>query len=156
MAWGSSFIWPATPDVKPLDIAKLHKEAEQEVLEVTGLNSLGWDLGNGADKTVVVEIDKDKVSVVELYSSSNERFFANNYQGTFAPVKEYNNKVPTHDPYTNPNAHIYYECECGQILDPGTKRFAELNNCASNAGWKIRFSDTGYIPYCVDCGEGVE
>lgn len=66
-----------------------------------------------------------------------------------------NNKVPTHDPYTNPNAQLYYSCGCGAILDPGTKRFAELNNCASNAGWKIRFSDKGYTPYCVDCGIGV-
>lgn len=67
-----------------------------------------------------------------------------------------NNKVPTHDPYANPNAQLYYSCSCGAIFDPGTKRFAELNNAASNAGWKIRFSDTGYVPYCVDCGKGVE
>lgn len=75
-----------------------------------------------------------------------------------APIvtKEYNNKVPTHDPYTNPNAHIYYECACGAILDPGTKSFAALNGHASKTGWKIRFRETGYVPYCVKCGEGVE
>lgn len=54
------------------------------------------------------------------------------------------------------DAHIYYECSCGAILDPGTKRFAELNNRASEAGWKIRFGETGYTPYCVKCGEKVE
>lgn len=66
------------------------------------------------------------------------------------------NRKPTHDPYTNPNAHIYYECSCGAILDPQTKSFAALNNHASDKGWKIRFTDKGYVPYCVKCGEGVE
>ena len=68
----------------------------------------------------------------------------------------YSNIKPTHDPYTNPNAHIYYECACGAILDPKTKSFAALNNCASEKGWKIRFGSDGYMPYCVKCGEGVE
>jgi hypothetical protein len=72
-----------------------------------------------------------------------------------------NNKVrtnakPTHDPYTNPNCYLYYECGCGAILDPHTKRFAELNNHASEKGWKIRFGEYAYVPYCVKCGEGVE
>lgn len=75
---------------------------------------------------------------------------------TIELVKELDNKVPTHDPYINPNAQIYYSCGCGAILDPGTKSFAELNNVASKAGWKIRFSDSGYMPYCVSCGEGVD
>jgi len=70
--------------------------------------------------------------------------------------KIYNNFQPTHDPYTNPNAHIYYECKCGAILDPKTKSFAALNNYASEKGWKIRFGEHGYTPYCVKCGEGVE
>lgn len=73
-----------------------------------------------------------------------------------AEMKEYLNKVPTHDPYTNPDATIYYECGCGAILDPNTKSFAALNNHASEKGWKIRFSEKGYTPYCVKCGEGVE
>ena len=68
----------------------------------------------------------------------------------------FKNKHPTHDPYTNPNSIIYYECACGAILDPQTKSFAQLNNCASDKGWKIRFTDKGYVPYCVKCGEGVE
>jgi len=72
------------------------------------------------------------------------------------PEEIYNNVSPTHDPYTNPNAHIYYECACGARLDPQTKSFAALNNHASEAGWKIRFTDKGYVPYCVKCGEGVE
>lgn len=70
--------------------------------------------------------------------------------------KVYNNKVPTHDPYTNPDAHIYYQCACGSILDPGTKSFAALNNAASDKGWKVRWGSEGYTPYCVKCGEGIE
>lgn len=72
--------------------------------------------------------------------------------------KVYNNLSPTHDPYTNPNSHIYYQCKCGDILDPGTKSFAALNNCASEKGWKVRWSKDGqgYEPFCVECGEGVE
>ena len=66
------------------------------------------------------------------------------------------NNKPTHDPYTNPNSHIYYECSCGAILDPGTKSFAQLNNHASEAGWKIRWGADSYVPYCVKCGEEVE
>jgi hypothetical protein len=68
----------------------------------------------------------------------------------------YDNVKPTHDPYVNPNAHIYYECGCGAILDPGTKRFAALNNCASEAGWKVRWGEHSYVPYCNECGKGVE
>lgn len=74
--------------------------------------------------------------------------------------KEFQNKFkntqPTHDPYTNPNSHIYYECGCGAILDPGTNSFASLNNHASEAGWKVRWGADSYVPYCVKCGEGVE
>ena len=66
------------------------------------------------------------------------------------------NLKPTHDPYTNPNAHIYYECKCGAILDPQTKSFAALNNYASEKGWKVRFGHDAYQPYCVKCGKDVE
>jgi len=68
------------------------------------------------------------------------------------------NKVPTHNPYTNPNVHIYYSCDCGNILDPGTKRFAELNNAAMDAGWKIRWGHEYYEPFCPKCVElkGIE
>ena len=74
----------------------------------------------------------------------------------YATVINRNNLKPTHDPYTNPDANIYYECGCGAILDPGTKSFAALNNHASKSGWKIRFGESGYTPYCVKCGENVE
>ncbi len=72
--------------------------------------------------------------------------------------KVYNNKVPTHNPYINPDAHIYYQCDCGAILDPCTKSFAALNNCASDTGWKIRWNKdgSGYQPFCVACGKDVE
>jgi hypothetical protein len=69
---------------------------------------------------------------------------------------ELKNKHPTHDPYTNPGAFLYYECNCGQVLDPKVKSFASLNNAAMNAGWKVRWGPTSYVPYCVKCGEGVE
>ena len=89
---------------------------------------------------------------VHIYADEN-----NNIKIENIPLeKVYQNKVPTHDPYTNPDAHIYYECNCGAILDPGTKSFAALNNHASEMGWKIRWGDQAYVPYCVKCGEGVE
>lgn len=71
-------------------------------------------------------------------------------------IRELNNKVPTHDPYTNPNAHIYFQCDCGAVLDPSTKSFASLTTAASNAGWKIRFGHEHYQAYCVKCGEGMD
>lgn len=70
--------------------------------------------------------------------------------------KVYNNLSPTHDPYTNPNAIIYYQCNCGAILDCNTKSFAALNNHASKMDWKIRWGVTSYQPYCVNCGKEVE
>ena len=72
------------------------------------------------------------------------------------PIKVYNNLPPTHDPYTNPNSQIYYQCNCGAILDPGTKSFASLNNAAMKAGWKVRWGEIAYQPYCVECGKEVE
>ena len=64
---------------------------------------------------------------------------------------ERQNKIPTHDPYTNPNAHLYYQCDCGEVLDPKTKSFASLNNHASNANWKVRWGAHHYVPYCPKC-----
>ena len=74
------------------------------------------------------------------------------------PALERQNKIPTHDPYTNPNAFIYYQCDCGQVLDPKTKSFASLNNHASEAGWKVRWGSEHYVPYCPKCVEekGIE
>ena len=96
----------------------------------------GLDLGTG-EKVVLTTFENGEIKHTDV-------------------TKEYNNKVPTHDPYTNPNALIYYECGCGAILDPGTKSFAGLNNHASEKGWKIRFRKTGYTPYCIKCWESVE
>ena len=66
------------------------------------------------------------------------------------------NKIPTHDPYTNPGAFLYYQCDCGQVLDPRVKSFASLNNHASNAGWKIRWGERSYVPYCPKCAKEKE
>lgn len=66
---------------------------------------------------------------------------------------KFKNSIPTHDPYTNPGAFLYYECECGQRLDPNVKSFASLNNHASEAGWKIRWGEKHYVPYCPKCAE---
>lgn len=77
-------------------------------------------------------------------------------KGEAVAIRNFKNNKPTHDPYTNPDVNIYYECACGAILDPGTKSFAKLNNYASEKGWKIRFGAVGYTPYCVKCGEGME
>jgi len=76
---------------------------------------------------------------------------ADKYTKQLDSLKSRSNKVPTHDPYINPNAHIYYSCDCGNILDPGTKRFAELNNAAMDAGWKIRWGHEYYEPFCPKC-----
>ena len=72
--------------------------------------------------------------------------------------KVHSNLKPTHDPYTNPDSHIYYECNCGAILDPGTRSFAQLNNVASAKDWKVRWrkDGQGYEAFCVECGKDVE
>lgn len=146
MAWGSSF----DKTVKGKDIADQLTSDTQEAISGP-LNKSIQQLGE-----VLIELIPPTPPVDQQWSTGALIFKDMTKAEVEAKYGKHNNKVPTHDPYTNPNAHIYYECKCGQILDPGTKRFAELNNCASNAGWKIRFSDTGYIPYCVDCGKGVE
>lgn len=102
----------------------------------------------------VAGLDWPKAASIEKAKAEEFKIIKDTFQNIGEKV--YNNLPPTHDPYTNPNAHIYYQCNCGAILDPGTKSFAELNNQASRQGWKIRFSDTGYKPYCVKCGKGVE
>lgn len=107
--------------------------------------SIGWDLSKGPDQTAYGIIEDSKVrpaSATEINAI---------YQAS--RVK---NKVPTHDPYTNPGAYLYYECKCGQILDPKVKSFAALNNVASVVGWKIRFGHEYYIPYCIECGKGID
>ena len=134
MGWGSSFDDAVG---QPLKAAKL----------------IGWDLTKSDDETVAITgiIENGILKIDAEYRGEEAKILIENY--TKARTR---NLKPTHDPYTNPDAHIYYECACGAILDPQTKSFAALNNCASEKGWKIRFTDKGYVPYCVKCGEGME
>ena len=111
---------------------------------------MGW--GNSFDQEKIIAPFSQKETHTIIYSGPN-LFPEINYVRFRVDCP---NLKPTHDPYANPNAHIYYECSCGAILDPKTKSFAQLNNCASEKGWKIRFGENGYKPYCVKCGEGVE
>ncbi len=94
----------------------------------------------------------------EMTKAEFKEKYPSDQYGKLNIEKVYNNKVPTHDPYTNPDAHIYYQCNCGAIFDPGTKSFAALNNYASETGWKVRWKKDGqgYEPFCVDCGKDVE
>lgn len=135
--------WPTEAINKLLELEPIPPTVE-EMAQGLAIRHVGWDLGTGGKTATYVYQETPEFPAVEFNRM------------TTIDLKEHTNKVPTHDPYTNPNAQIYYECGCGAILDPGTKRFAELNNCASKAGWKIRFGETGYTPYCVKCGEGVE
>lgn len=79
-------------------------------------------------------------------------------EGESVTVEIIKNNFPTHDPYANPNTFLYYECECGERLDPRTKSFASLNNHASDANWKVRWGPNSYVPYCPKCVEekGIE
>lgn len=106
---------------------------------------VGFDIGNN-DKTVAVIMKDDKITDMKEGKEAEQL------------IEKYTNKIPTHDPYTNPNAFIYYQCDCGQVLDPKTKSFASLNNHASEAGWKVRWGSEHYVPYCPKCVEekGIE
>lgn len=161
MGWGNSFggltdpIWG-----EPKEIAKAEQDAKnfgtgwtQDGKHVP-LDKIyvGWDTGKG-DETVAITgiVENGILNIDAEYRGEAAKILIENYTNA-----RNRNLKPTHDPYTNPDAHIYYECGCGAILDPQTKSFAALNNHASNVGWKIRFTDKGYVPYCVKCGEGVE
>ena len=117
---------------------------------------IGIDLGAGDSQTVLTTFEDGQIK--QRIIPNEELYIVQpNFKNLVeAYARVLNNKKPTHDPYTNPDAHIYYECACGAVLDPQTKSFAQLNNCASGKGWKIRFTDKGYVPYCVKCGEGME
>lgn len=101
-----------------------------------------WDKAIGEDIGITPELLGVKDEAAKTASEQNFRV----------------NLVPTHDPYTNPNAFLYYECECGKRLDPRTKSFASLNNAAMNADWKVRWGPNSYVPYCPKCVEekGIE
>jgi len=117
------------------EVASITEEAWSKLKPL----GIGIDLGAGDSQTVLTIFEDGQIK---------QRIIPNE--------ELYINLKPTHDPYTNPNAHIYYECKCGAILDPKTKSFAALNNHASEKGWKVRFCEHGYTPYCVKCGEEVE
>lgn len=138
MGWGTSW-----DKFTGKEIAKAQEEGAKEEFKIINdfMQQIDVDLASGHDQAVLTTFEDGEI------------------KHRIIPREElYNNLKPTHDPYTNPNAHIYYECECGQKLDPKTKRFAELNNCASNASWKIRWGEKSYIPYCPKCVEakGIE
>lgn len=130
-----TIIYPATPEFPAVqfDVMQTVDLAKQEVLKVTDIKEATEDA---------------KIKLVEVADGMLGQKLS----------KKYNNKMPTHDPYTNPNAQLYYECKCGAILDPGTKSFAALNNHASDKGWKVRWNSngSGYEPFCVECGKDVE
>jgi len=131
MGWGSTF-----------EKIVLEKKIEQdkEILNIVQAVYSGIDLAQpGTDQTLLTTFEDGEFKYRVI-----------------SPEELYKNLKPTHDPYTNPKATIYYECGCGEILDPQTKSFAALNNYASKKGWKIRFGADGYTPYCVKCGEYVE
>lgn len=132
---------PSSELAKAEHDAMLYGEGWIKVTE-EGVKHIGVDLAKPeSDVAIYTVYDKDG----GLQYLTEEEF-----------QNKFKNISPTHDPYTNPNAHIYYECSCGAILDPGTKSFAALNNCASEAGWKVRWGADSYVPYCVKCGENVE
>lgn len=137
-AWGTKWITPdktaITSEGKSLP-NEWHTHTSDEVY-------LGWDLVKQAEKNIVEVTGLDEIN--KWFIKQPSMFAARS------------NKVPTHDPYTNPGAYLYYECKCGAVLDPKVKRFAALNDAASEAGWKVRWGAQYYIPYCVECGKGVE
>jgi hypothetical protein len=143
MGWETKPEWPK--DNWPM--------TNEQWLKQTEVVTVGVDLASEPDKTIYSVIDDGKYSNI-----SEEEFKKLVISQATINEKVLNNKIPTHDPYTNPNAFLYYECECGKKLDPQTKRFAELNNRASDAGWKIRWGAHSYIPYCVECAKekGIE
>ena len=111
----------------------------------------GWGTGWTTE-----QVDKEYQELMQTGTTPEMLGIKQDEMQTVYDIPKFLNKKPTHDPYTNPNAHIYYECGCGAILDPGTKSFAQLNNCASQSGWKVRWGADSYVPYCVKCGEDVE
>lgn len=153
MGWGTSWDKPDNHQLGKL-VTEPTKYADKDIATLEEAAAHGWPRTIIYPATSEFPAKKfDGMVTVDLDKNGNIT-----EEGKDKILKDIQNKFPTHDPYTNPNAFIYYECECGQILDPKTKRFAELNNHASNAGWKIRWGSQSYIPYCVECAKekGIE
>ena len=148
--WGKEWITEAAPITKEAwDNISLRKLESYELIKDALITKealagvpvfIGADLASKPDTTIYGAYTKD--GFVPLTKEEFENKFKNT--------------SPTHNPYTNPDSHIYYQCSCGAILDPGTKSFAALNNCASEKGWKVRWGADSYQPYCVECGKDVE
>jgi hypothetical protein len=158
--WSSKPEWPTGKAIAEKQALAGEEEFKilSDAIAKTGEAILsGIDLGAGS-QTVLTTFEDGKlksriVTSEELYVKPT-----NNQYGKFnTEPREYTNLKPTHDPYTNPNAQLYYECKCGAILDPGVKSFASLNNAASDQGWKVRWKSDGmgYEPFCVECGKDV-
>ena len=163
MGWGDK--WEIPNDsmfVMTNKLIELNKQVKKDIEEITGIGKIQvippTEPENQYWSTGALIFEKmTKEEYTKVYEDAVLHGHGFMQDGKHISLKEiYNNAIPTHDPYTNPNAHIYYECKCGAILDPKTKSFAALNNYAIEKGWKIRFGEHGYTPYCVKCGEEVE
>lgn len=156
MGWGKE--WPKLDAAKE-DWAKLKLDLEPSVTAVNTIWQNAQAIAHEKLKlTGDVIITKTTIENGEVKVEVIPQGLV--YFEEAAPISEkaYTNLAPTHDPYSNPGAFVYYECNCGAILDPKTKSFAGLNNAAMNAGWKIRWkrSGEGYQPFCPKCGEGMK
>lgn len=165
MSWGSSFDGVSLRKIteyKPLEGNTITKDdlAGGPVLSGVAINAI-WQNNQAiarskADPTTILSCEPNDPIPDSL---DGERLQPKTPWPSVDQIKnkfERTNKVPTHDPYTNPNAQIYFSCNCGAILDPGTKSFASLCKSAGDSGWKIRFGETHYNAYCVECGKDVE
>lgn len=152
MSWSSEWktppVWPQPKEGEKVTITVLESfNPENNVLEV--VNRTGKEIAEAQAKAGG-PIPWPSEQIKELAKLDNS------IKMPTGSYKVEHNLQPTHDPYTNPNCYLYYECQCGARLDPHTKRFAELNNKASEAGWKIRWGANSYVPYCAECGKGIE
>jgi hypothetical protein len=124
--------WTTKPEFDPEELLKSMTDNTMPIWH-------GIDLGSG-EKVILTEYKDGVITHTDITE------------------KVHSNLKPTHDPYTNPDSHIYYECGCGAILDPGTRSFAQLNNVASAKDWKVRWrkDGQGYEAFCVECGKEVD
>ena len=120
---------------------------------------VGVDLASRPDKTIVAAYkDGEFVAHVDAVTTAHviaasKMLKSNDKHNPFDPDRKKLNKVPTHDPYTNPDAYVYYSCDCGEVFDPGTKSFAALNNAAQHTGWVIKWGAMYYEATCPKCSK---